>query len=227
MAWKNKIQIFEGEVRMNHVLKTLLLILWGLSTQLSYATPLKPIEQEVIHDIGAMLLGGSQNPQLDVTDQGIYIEAQFCKKDMALFPLLENKLNIQHEQKLITLFQQMLCAPRNDQAEVDLKPFVHHLHDPIAVELVTYSGMLNLGQWSLDDSIQLSAMSAQDAQVSMLGLNPDSSLASVTFWQVLSPEHVRVWYGRFKMAPSDGIIYEFKFEQQKWMLSKLWLTSRI
>ena len=70
-------------------------------------------------------------------------------------------------------------------------------------------------------------MSAQDAQVSMLGLNPDSSLASVTFWQVLSPEHVRVWYGRFKMAPSDGIIYEFKFEQQKWMLSKLWLTSRI
>lgn len=212
---------------MNHVLKSLVLILCGLSTQLNYATPLKPVEQRTVHDIGTMLLGGSKNAQLDVTNQGIYIEAQFCKKDTALASLLENKLKIQHEKQLITLFQHMLCAPRNDQAEVDLKPFVQHLHDPIAVNLVTYSGMLNLGQWSLDDSIQLFAMSAQDAQVSMLGLNPDSSLASVTFWQVLSPEHVRVWYGRFKMAPSDGIIYEFKFEQQKWLLNKLWLTSRI
>jgi len=185
-------------------------------------------EKAVYQDIGALLLGQSKDTQVTSTPDGVYIESLFCRKQTAPFStLLKGQLAIQQDQALISLFQNMLCAPADADSQVSLSAFSNHIQDSLPFSLAPYMGMQELGHWSLKDAIVLSNTPAKQVEVNMFGLNPRQVSSSVVFWQVISPTHVRVWFGMFKMAPSDAIIYEFKFKDQRWKLTHLWMSTRL
>lgn len=185
-------------------------------------------EKAVYQDIGALLLGQSKDTQVTSTPGGVYIESLFCRKQTpALTALLKDRLAIQQDQALISLFQKMFCAPADADSQVNLSAFSNQIQDPLPFSLATYRGMQALGHWSLNDSIVLSTTPAKQVEVNMFGINPRLVSNSVLYWEVVSPIHVRVWYGMFKMAPSDAIIYEFEYADQHWTLTHLWSSSRL
>ena len=185
-------------------------------------------EKAVYQDIGALLLGQSKDTQVTSTPDGVYIESLFCRKQTPPFStLLKGQLAIQQDQAVISLFQNMLCAPADADSQVSLSAFSNHIQDSLPFSLAPYMGMQELGHWSLKDAIVLSNTPAKQVEVNMFGLNPRQVSSSVVFWQVISPTHVRVWFGMFKMAPSDAIIYEFKFKDQRWKLTHLWMSTRL
>ncbi|WP_436899307.1 hypothetical protein [Acinetobacter gyllenbergii] len=185
-------------------------------------------EKAVYGDIGALLFGQSKDTQVTSTPDGVYIESLFCRKQTPPFTtLLKGQLAIKQDQALISLFQNMLCAPADADSQVSLKAFSNQIQDSLPFSLAPYMGMQELGHWSLKDSIVLSNTPAKQVEVNMFGLNPRQVSSSVVFWQVVSPTQVRVWFGMFKMAPSDAIIYEFKFKDQHWKLTHLWMSTRL
>ncbi|MCU4577664.1 hypothetical protein KTJ34_09485 [Acinetobacter courvalinii] len=190
--------------------------------------PIRPEEKAVYQDIGALLSGQPQGTQITPTRNGVYVEALFCRKQTSPFTtLLKGRLSIQQDQALLSLFQNMFCAPADKEEQVSLSVFANQIQDPLPFSLVSYSGMQELGQWSLEEATLLSTTPAKQVEVNMFGLHPRQVSNSVVFWEVLSPTHVRAWYGMFKMAPSDAIIYEFKFADQAWKLSHLWMGTRL
>lgn len=185
-------------------------------------------EKIVYEDIGSLLLGQPQEIQITSATDGIYIESLFCRKQTPpLTTLLKRQLSIQQDQELISLFQNMFCATGDDASQVSLSAFADHIQNPLPFSLVSYSGLQKLGSWSLNDSIVLSNTPPPQVNVNMFGLDPKQVSNSVIFWQVLSPTNVRVWYSMFKMAPSDALTYEFKFVEQHWKLTHLWMTTRL
>lgn len=169
-----------------------------------------------------------QDDSVHVTPRGIYVQSQHCHQDaLPLHILLKNQLKIAKDQQLITLFEQMLCAPRDDDGNLNLGLFAKHIQNPIAVYMSTYMGMAKLGEWSLKDAHHLSDLPATEASISALGLFLGGSRQTVSFWQVHSPAHIRIWQAPFTQSPSDALIFEFKLINQEWTLMKLWMGSRI
>lgn len=213
---------------MKDLIKSMMIIVSILHVQNCFA---ESVEKRIHQDIVSMLGSGPENSPVQVETDGIYVDSKVCRNSPSpLTVLLKDRLKIQQDQALIGLFQQILCTPRNDQLDIDLTPFSANLYESIPVEMVMYSRQQELGRWLLDDnefSVAFPPIDKNQMKINLMGLNPDSSIPAVTFWQVLSSKHVRVWYGQFKMAPSDAIIFDFKFENEKWLLTYIWIGSRI
>lgn len=141
--------------------------------------------------------------------------------------MLKDQLIIKQEYALTHLFEQILCAQTDDELNINLSDFSKNIAVSIPYNLFLYSGLQELGTWSLENAQNLSIMPSTEAQINMLGIHTSSSSSSVTFWQTLSDTHIRIWYGRFKMALSDSLIYEFKFLNNEWKLTQLWMGSRV
>ncbi|AXQ20799.1 hypothetical protein BEN71_01215 [Acinetobacter wuhouensis] len=213
---------------MKDLIKSIMIVVSIFQMQNCFA---EGVEASVRQDIVSMLGGGSENSPVQVETDGVYVDSKVCKNSPSpLTVQLKDRLKIQQDQALIGLFQQILCAPRNDQLDIDLTPFSANLYESIPVEMVLYSRQQELGRWLLDNnefSVAFAPIHKNQMKINLTGLNPNSSIPAVTFWQTLSPEHIRVWYGQFKMAPSDAIIFDFKFENKKWLLTYIWIGSRI
>lgn len=178
--------------------------------------------------ISSPTMAQEQDDVVHVTPRGIYVQSQHCHEDaLALSILLKNQLKISKDQELITLFEDMLCATRDDDGNINLGPFAKHIQNPIAVYMSTYMGMAKLGEWSLKDAYHLSDLPAKEASISALGLFLGGSMQTVSFWEVLSPSHIRIWQAPFTESPSDALIFEFKFINKEWKLMTLWMGSRI
>lgn len=213
---------------MKNLFQYLLAIIFFINATQSFADNNFNHKETIIQDIESLLMGTSKESQISSTAKGIYVESKFCDKESpSLTNLLKDQLKIKQEYALTHLFEQILCAPTDDELNINLSTFSKNLAVSIPYNLVLYSGLQELGTWSLENAQNLSIMPATEAQINMLGIHTSSSSSSVTFWQTLSGTHIRIWYGRFKMAPSDTLIYEFKFLNNEWKLTQLWMGSRI
>lgn len=179
-------------------------------------------------EVATLFSQQAQDDVVHVTPQGIYVQSQHCHDDaLPLNILLKNQLKIAKHQELITLFEDMLCAPRDEDGNINLGHLSKSIQNPIPLSMSMYIGMAKLGEWSLKDAHHLSDMSANEASISALGLFLGGSRQTVSFWQVHSPSHIRIWQAPFRDSPSDAIIFEFKLINQEWKLMQLWMGSRI
>lgn len=213
---------------MTNLLQYSLAIIFLMNSNQSFADNKFNHKEAIVQDIESMLIGSSKESQISSTAKGIYVESKICDTESpSLTNLLKDQLKIKQEYALTHLFEQILCAPTDDDLNIDLGNFSKNLAPSIPYNIVLYSGMQELGTWSLEKAQNLSIMPSSEAQINMLGIHTSSSPSSVTFWQPLSSTHIRIWYGRFKMAPSDTMTYEFKFVNDDWKLTQLWMGSRI
>lgn len=183
----------------------LLVSLLGLHSQTSFADSIQPQSKTIKH--------------------GILLENQYCKKPLT--PLFKQPLNVEQSAQLIELFEKMLCAKSDGDGNIPLGHLAEHIQNPISTYLALYSGMQNLGSWSLEDAQVLATTPADQFATSNLGLHIGGVIPTFSFWQVISATQVRIWYGPFKSAPSDALIYGFQYKNNAWVLTQVWMSSRI
>lgn len=216
---------------MKKLILILLIHTLGLSSTISFAQDNTPTQPNSVEDLNTVFFGTSNQTQIQATPQatpqGIYVEHKYCKTPLKDLTELEKQLNIEQPQKLIQFFEEILCAPKDQEGNVQLGHLAEHIQDPISTSIAMYMGRQDLGQWSLEDAQMLASSAAQQATFGSLGLHIGGTRATFSFWQVISPTHVRVWYGPFKDSPSDAMTYDFQLKNQQWTLTQLWMSSRI
>lgn len=187
-------------------------------------------ETAVHRDIFNMLSGQSRTAVAS-TDQGVFLETRHCVKGkQPVVDAMQGRLKVDQERELLELFQSVLCASRSPDGMGDLAlaQFGERVADPFKTGMVIYMGMQELGAWPLDVVGDAADQTPRDqAVVSMFGLSPDSSIPAVSRWEVLSPTHVRVWFGPFRQAPSDAMTYDFELRDKGWVWVSALSSTRL
>jgi|GEM_PF-2406783 len=183
----------------------------------------------VTNDIASMLSGTHSPAKAEKSDRGIFIDAVHCDKETSLAKLLNGQTGMAQEAELAALFQRILCAESDDgMGKINVKQFAENAADPFLTGSVFYSGMQELGDWSVeleDDDKSLSPRG--EAYISMLGLTTSGPLSSISLWQTLSPEHVRVWFASFRESPSTAMTYDFELQNNRWVWVSAILSLRL
>ncbi|CAM4119815.1 CAP domain-containing protein [Bordetella tumbae] len=187
-------------------------------------------EDAVRQDIAAMMTGQKNQTDIDRTDRGVFLETRHCLDGkQSLMETMRGQLRVDQEDALLALFQRVLCARSDDgMGKLAVARFGDDVADPFQTGLAMYSGMLELGEWPIDWSDSgIGKSPRSEAFVSMLGLSADSPLSAVSRWEVLSPSHVRVWFGQFRQAPSDTMTYDFELRGKRWVWTSAVASTRL
>ncbi len=192
-------------------------MLLSLSISILFASEENEIKKDILE-----MMTKTQKSSFETIEKGILLKTNHCKISKEEINKLKTKLiekKVIEPVKLIEKLNRIICSKKGMRIVIpnDSKDYIQ----PLAIGNGMYSGSKVLGDWSCNTK----AKSENTERISMSGIF--MTRKQVSLWQVNSKDSLTVWLAPFKVAPSDAVNFEVKYQDNDWKVSGLCYSMRL
>ncbi|MGA1940693.1 hypothetical protein [Arcobacter sp. YIC-310] len=193
------------------------MIILSFSISAVIANPVDEIKKDILS-----MITKTHKSSLDSTKKGIFLKTNHCEMSNEQINELESELlkkEINEPKKLINKLSKIICSKESTHIVIpkDSKDYIQ----PLAIGNDMYSGSKTLGDWTCTTK----AKNNNTEKISMIGIFMTKT--QVSLWQTNAKDSLTVWLAPFKVAPSDAVNFEVKYQDNDWKISGLCYSMRL